>query len=189
MVVCAARPPPSVNPVAGAAAAVVVALKVSPVAAGCGVARLKAGVGVPNEKPPLAAVLFAGVPKLNPPPGLAPPWAGCAGAAVPNEKPPPGTTGVEVAMPKAVAGAAAAAVLDPNDPKGAPAAAAAAVGWPKLKPPPLILWSDSTVPTEAVTCCYPRVAFGGATRGVFGNRSTSLNVCTATTLPTRRVEQ
>lgn len=29
-----------------------------------------AGMEVPKEKPPPAAVLFAGVPKLNPPAGL-----------------------------------------------------------------------------------------------------------------------
>lgn len=80
-------------------------------------------VGVPNEKPPPAVLLGAGVAKLNPPVGFVLPWMGIAkrpceaggaawaGLGVPNEKPPLGAAGVEVAIPKPVAGAGAAVVL------------------------------------------------------------------------------
>lgn len=57
--------------------------------------------GVPKEKPPPDAVLFAGVPKLKEPAGL-----GAAWGAVPKEKPPPEAAGVELVIPKVVPAAA-----------------------------------------------------------------------------------
>lgn len=79
-------------------------------------------------RPPPAAVLFAGVPKLKP--ALALVWFG-----VPKVKPPPAGAGVELARPKPVAGAAAAAGF--WAPKEKPPE-----GLPKLNPP-LILASES----------------------------------------------
>lgn len=58
-------------------------------------------MGVPNEKPPPAAVLFAGVPKLKPPVALELGWVG-----VPKVKPPPEAAGAELVSPKPVAEAA-----------------------------------------------------------------------------------
>lgn len=61
-------------------------------------------VGVPNEKPPAAAVLLAGVPKLKVPVGLVLAWV-----EVPKVKPPPpppAAAGVELASPKPAVGAA-----------------------------------------------------------------------------------
>ena len=111
-VVCADRAEPRVKPPDPAAGGAVEP-KVIPACTG-GAAAVVLGAlmpnvvvapGVPKEKPPVAAVLLAGVPKLKPPAGLA---AG-AWVEVPNAKPPAGAAGVELVMPKPVAGAAAAA--------------------------------------------------------------------------------
>lgn len=53
--------------------------------------------GVPNEKPPPDAVVFAWVPKLKEPVEL-----GAAWVAAPKENPPPEAAGVELVIPKFV---------------------------------------------------------------------------------------
>lgn len=70
MALCEASPPPRLNPVPAAGGAV--EPSVSPAAVvGWGVEpRPNEVVGVPNEKPPPGAVLWAGVPKEKPPPEL-----------------------------------------------------------------------------------------------------------------------
>lgn len=60
-------------------------------------------VGVPKEKPPPAAVLFAGVPKLKELGGLGVAWV----VAVPNVKLPPVASGMALVIAKPVLGAAA----------------------------------------------------------------------------------
>lgn len=82
---------------------------------------------VPNEKPPPAAVLFAGVPKLKAPVALVVAWV-----AVPNVKPPPEAAGVELASPNTAVGAAAVVFWAPK--------VKPPVLCPKLNPP-LILFT------------------------------------------------
>lgn len=68
----------------------------------------KVVVGAPKEKPPPAAVDFAGVPKLKPPVGLVVLWVWMD---EPKVKPPPVAAGVDVVSPKPVVGAGAEAVV------------------------------------------------------------------------------
>lgn len=82
-------------------------------------------VGLPKEKPPPAAVLFAGVPKLKPPVALVLPWG-----VVPKANPPTEAAGVELVSPKPVLEAVVFGV-----PKAKPVLPAC----PKLNPP-LILF-------------------------------------------------
>lgn len=116
-------PPPRVNPVPAAGAAV--EPSVSPAAAVVlwgAEPRTKELVGVPlpNEKPPPAAVFFAGVPNAKPPVGLV-----LACAEVPKVKPPPEGAVVEVAIPNPVVGAAVVFCPKENPPGTCP----------KLNPP------------------------------------------------------
>lgn len=80
-------------------------------------------VVLPKEKPVPAAVLLAGVPKLNEPPGLGLVWP-----AVPKLKPPPVAAGAELVRVKPPAEAVAVVFWAWNKPEG----------WPKLNPPLIV---------------------------------------------------
>lgn len=106
--VCADKLAPRVNP--DPAAGVAVEPKVNPEAAvvvGGAAFIPNVVVGAPKEKPPPAAVDFAGVPKLKPPEGLVVLWVWMD---EPKVKPPP-VAGVDVVSPKPVVGAGAEAVV------------------------------------------------------------------------------